>query len=57
MRTSSPSTESLTQTRHSALPSRGMKDVTVYFHIEGGDLLDMYQFSFTNDKLASKAEF
>jgi len=35
----------------------GMKSVTVYYNVEGGDLLDMYQFSFTNGTLESKAKF
>lgn len=35
----------------------GSKDVTVYYNVEGGDLLDSYQFSFTNGTLSSKAKW
>jgi len=35
----------------------GLHNVTVYYNVEGGEFLDMYQFSFDNGVLSSKSHF
>jgi hypothetical protein len=35
----------------------GTKFLTVYYNVEGGDLMDMYQFSFTDGVLDAKSKF
>lgn len=35
----------------------GTELLTIYYHIEGGGLMDMYQFSFTDGKLDGKGKY
>lgn len=35
----------------------GMKDTTVYYNVEGGDIMDQYQLSFTDGALSAKAKW
>lgn len=35
----------------------GTKFLTIYYNVEGGDLMDMYQFSFTDGVLDGKSKF
>lgn len=36
---------------------QGQKNVTIYYNVKGGELMDMYQLSFDAGKLTSKSKF
>jgi hypothetical protein len=39
------------------ISTKGQNDVTVYYNVEGGGVMDSFQFDFVNGRLDSKAKF